>query len=218
MKRNIIFLLLLILPFSVNAQIYKVPIGTSGNSYLLSVKNYKSYTVKKLKAVIDFSSEWIVFENKQVIVDSIYVKSSKNIEFIFNVLDNVQIGDTGKAELKIVGQCGQVLARKTLLFIAEPDVKGFRLYDTYPNPTNSCLNIKYSLTEAAHVKILVFNILGKKVTTITDKDYSSGMWKLKWDGRDEKGKLVSTGVYLVSYKLSFTHRKEHFISKVLFVK
>jgi len=46
-QRNIIFLLLLILPFSLSAQIYKVPIGTSGNSYLLSVKNCKNYTIKK---------------------------------------------------------------------------------------------------------------------------------------------------------------------------
>jgi len=141
-----------------------------------------------------------------------------DIEFIFNILDNAQIGDTGKAELKIVGQCGHVLARKKISFIVEPNVKAFHLYDPYPNPTNSSVNIRCFLAEPVHLKIEVFNILGKKITILTDKDCSSGIWELMWDGRDKLGQVVASGLYMIQFKMEKNGSNQYLMKRVIIKK
>ncbi len=80
----------------------------------------------------------------------------------------------------------------------DPDVlpDRFRLEPNYPNPFNPVTTISYSLEERSHVVIAVYNLLGQKVVTLVDNEISAGEHFVQWDGRDETGQPVSTGVYL----------------------
>ena len=71
----------------------------------------------------------------------------------------------------------------------------FRLYQNYPNPFNPVTNIEFGLPKSGNVKLEIFDILGRKVSTILDKDLSSGIHKIQFDGRQ-----LSCGVYF--YKIT----------------
>ena len=76
----------------------------------------------------------------------------------------------------------------------------FALAQNYPNPFNPSTEISFTLNEAADVNLSIFNMLGQKVRTLTSGSTPAGVYSLEWDGRDEMGQSVSTGVYL--YTLS----------------
>lgn len=77
----------------------------------------------------------------------------------------------------------------------------YRLNQNYPNPFNPETIISFSVPENASVTLEVFNMLGQKVRTLINSQvYNSGEWKVKWDGRNNSGDLMSSGVYL--YRLN----------------
>ncbi|MGI0016237.1 MAG: FlgD immunoglobulin-like domain containing protein, partial [Nitrososphaera sp.] len=72
----------------------------------------------------------------------------------------------------------------------------FALHQNHPNPFNPSTEIKYDLPEDGHVTLSIFNMVGQKVRTLVDEPKTVGYHNALWDGRDEAGKEVSSGVYL----------------------
>lgn len=71
----------------------------------------------------------------------------------------------------------------------------FTLSQNYPNPFNPSTNIRFTLKNAEHVKLVVFNMLGQKVRTLADQQMMAGSYIATWDGRDDRGNQLSSGVY-----------------------
>ena len=65
----------------------------------------------------------------------------------------------------------------------------------YPNPFNNSTQIRYTLVTAGHVEIAVYSVLGMKVATIVDDEKGAGIHATRWDGTDQRGMPVSSGVY-----------------------
>ncbi|MBN2001519.1 T9SS type A sorting domain-containing protein, partial [candidate division KSB1 bacterium] len=75
----------------------------------------------------------------------------------------------------------------------------FFLAQNYPNPFNPRTTIEYRLSESDRVNLSVFNINGQLVRTLVQAQQDPGFYTIDWDGSDENGYLVSSGIYL--YKL-----------------
>jgi len=71
----------------------------------------------------------------------------------------------------------------------------FELLQNYPNPFNPSTTIAYKLPESAKVALQVFSINGQLVRTLVNSEMGSGLQTAIWDGRDESGRTVATGVY-----------------------
>lgn len=71
----------------------------------------------------------------------------------------------------------------------------FRLFHTYPNPCHSFMNIQYSLTENTRVILKMYNILGQEVKTLVNEIQAKGKKTVVWDGRDNQGRMLSSGIY-----------------------
>ncbi len=70
------------------------------------------------------------------------------------------------------------------------------LLQNYPNPFNPVTSIEFALSKPGQVRIDIFNILGQKVRTLTDGYFTAGRKAVLWDGRDERGREASSGIYL----------------------
>ena len=90
----------------------------------------------------------------------------------------------------------------------------FSLHQNYPNPFNPKTEIRFDLPEASAVDITIYNLMGQKVKTLASKEVSSGYHMMQWDGTNDKGVMVSTGMYF--YTLST--EKFHAMRKMLFLK
>ncbi len=90
----------------------------------------------------------------------------------------------------------------------------FELAQNYPNPFNPSTEISFSLPTKSHVTIEVFNIVGQKVKTLIDGQIPAGYHTVSWNGKNELGQPVSSGLYL--YK--FTSENNFASKKMLLLK
>ncbi|MGB5106845.1 MAG: T9SS type A sorting domain-containing protein [Candidatus Zixiibacteriota bacterium] len=76
----------------------------------------------------------------------------------------------------------------------------FSLEQNFPNPFNPTTSIEFNLPKASYVNLSVFNILGQKVTELVNTTLSAGNKRIEWNGMDQNGRTVESGVYF--YKIS----------------
>jgi hypothetical protein len=67
----------------------------------------------------------------------------------------------------------------------------------YPNPFNMETAIEYALPETAPVKLVIYNILGQQVRVLADEVQPAGYKRITWNGRDDAGNAVSSGIYFI---------------------
>ncbi len=72
----------------------------------------------------------------------------------------------------------------------------FSLAQNYPNPFNPSTTIQYDLAKAVHVKLVIYDILGRKVRTLVDENQVAGSRQITWDGRSDAGTTVASGLYI----------------------
>ncbi|MFQ5604037.1 MAG: kelch repeat-containing protein [bacterium] len=72
----------------------------------------------------------------------------------------------------------------------------FALHQNYPNPFNPETTIQYQTPERSEVKLVIFSLLGQRVATLVDAVQSMGIYSVQWNGKDDTGKAVASGVYL----------------------
>ncbi len=70
-----------------------------------------------------------------------------------------------------------------------------KLRQSYPNPFTNFTTIKYDVPSEQNVVIRIFNIRGQIVKTLIDEDKSPGYYSVVWDGTNDNGDEVSSGVY-----------------------
>jgi len=71
----------------------------------------------------------------------------------------------------------------------------FDLRQNYPNPFNPATVIEYALPRASQVKIQIYNILGQRVRNLVDELQEAGYKAIPWDGKDDSGNEVGSGIY-----------------------
>jgi len=76
------------------------------------------------------------------------------------------------------------------------------LHQNHPNPFILSTSIKYSITRKGRVELKIYNPAGQLVKTLVNEQQKAGTYKIKWDGKDEEGKPVPSGIYFVKLKVS----------------
>jgi enediyne biosynthesis protein E4 len=102
-------------------------------------------------------------------------------------------GNVNLAETSVIvpHDMGQPLA-----YDLNENFKSIALFGNYPNPFNPETEIRFDLPEPANVKLMIFNTLGQKIKTLSEKEFSEGSFTIRWDGTDDFGNQVSGGLYL----------------------
>ncbi|MCH8271615.1 MAG: T9SS type A sorting domain-containing protein [Candidatus Marinimicrobia bacterium] len=90
------------------------------------------------------------------------------------------------------------------------------LSQNYPNPFNPQTDINYSLPVAGAVRLTVYNLLGQRVASLVNEFQQAGNYRASWNGRDEFGKLLSSGIYF--YNLNVDNGKFSKTKKMLLLK
>ena len=72
----------------------------------------------------------------------------------------------------------------------------YALMQNYPNPFNPTTQICYDLPVTSHVVLKVYNILGQEVKTLKQGEEEAGRYTVQWNGTNNTGALVGSGVYL----------------------
>ncbi len=74
--------------------------------------------------------------------------------------------------------------------------KEFSLGQNYPNPFNPSTEILFDLPHRSRVRIEIYNVMGQRVRNLVDEQLPAGSYRRSWDGTNDLGQSVSSGVYL----------------------
>ena len=75
--------------------------------------------------------------------------------------------------------------------------ESLRLMPVYPNPFNRSAVIQYELAHREHVTVDIYDVRGRMICRLVDKEQSSGLHRLVWSGHDENGRTLGSGIYWV---------------------
>lgn len=90
----------------------------------------------------------------------------------------------------LIGSAGFIASQQSILV-----PQALRLAQNYPNPFNASTTIEFSLPEPQHVELVIYDLLGREVTTLLNGAQPAGLHQVKWD-TNQSGAL-SNGLYLV---------------------
>jgi len=97
--------------------------------------------------------------------------------------------DTSDALFTILNELGSELV---------PEAPGLGLLRAYPNPFNPVIKVEFSIAESTPVRLRIFDINGRVVKTLINETTASGKHSVSWNGFDDVGMPVSSGVYICS--------------------
>lgn len=80
--------------------------------------------------------------------------------------------------------------------LADSEAESFSVSQNYPNPFNPTTSFSMNLPANTHLCFVIYNVAGQRVRTLIDAHVPAGLVTIAWDGTDENGTPVSSGVYL----------------------
>lgn len=90
----------------------------------------------------------------------------------------------------------------------------FSVSDAYPNPFNPETKINVNLPEVSNLKIVIYNVTGEEIVTITNQEFGAGIFSFNWNGKNKFGQDVSSGMYFFSVSAN----QGMMTKKVIFLK
>ena len=163
------------------------------------VIEHSGYDIGEPHLINGASNMTLKYNDEDGILKVLVYSMEKNMKISAGAENIFVIPITGKGDVKITeaqlcDYYGNML--NTMISKGATLPKQFALHQNYPNPFNATTQIVYELPSAAHVKIEVFNILGQRVITLYDAEEIAGVHRVEWNGTDNSGNEVASGVYL----------------------
>jgi hypothetical protein len=158
------------------ADLYRFP-GSDSRAFsenLSGIGNYSSYGIRNM-----------------ISDDVLYLGMANPMNLLTSLNDTIPEGGW---ELIQLSEIGSGLSQDNAL------PNRFLLFQNYPNPFNPETEIRFELPEATHVVVRIFNIRGREIRRLVDATYGAGYHSLLWEGMDNQGNPVSSGVYLYQLK------------------
>jgi flagellar hook assembly protein FlgD len=156
------------------------------------------------------SSLTTFYVNPSFIADSTGVILFNGIEVPFTLTN-------GMVSFKLIGQGTLQIIKCSVLGITEKQIvvpSKLTIINNYPNPFNPSTTINFNVFENAPVNLKVYNSIGKLIRTLLNEDLIPGNYNRVWDGKDDAGKTVSSGLYIfVLNSDQYTDRKKGMLLK-----
>jgi hypothetical protein len=105
--------------------------------------------------------------------------------------------------------------------ISDEVPKEYYLFQNYPNPFNASTTLRYWLPQESHLILEIFDIHGQRLRILIDKKQPRGFGEVCWDGKDETGSLLTSGIYcikLTSRPENSANKQTSITKKALMVK
>lgn len=143
------------------------------------------------------SGQWQMI-TQEIIPGAGNSESVNNYSFVDRTVEQGKTYYYRLADVSITGS--ERMHKPVKVTVGLPDA--YVLEQNYPNPFNPETQISFSIKEAGHVMMKVFNTRGQLVAVLADQEYQAGTHQLTWNGRDGQGMQLPSGVYLYQLQVN----------------
>lgn len=175
--------------------VYEVEPGTKGNKIILELSNTSQTTgAENILVKLIKTSGQLKFNKEELTIGNVEKSKEAEAEFVFDINITAPANTKDTVVFQITS-AGINLRKSFILEYTAP--KQFALFQNYPNPFNPETTIRYSIpgTGTVPVSLKVYDILGREVTTLINKEQAAGNYELKFGGDN-----IASGVYI--YRLT----------------
>ena len=167
------------------------------NTIALSIVNKMNSDLADVTVEVDRDNlpAWLTFQGTPQAVDvRSGAKRHEKLYLNFDVADS-PFGAEAQVPFTLVDASGNQWNYTATIRVSSNTPLQYALHANYPNPFNPSTTICYSLVDAQHTKLIVFNALGQTIRTLVNEPQTAGIHTVRWDGRNALGEQVSSGVY-----------------------
>jgi len=165
---------------------------TSKGVYILDESDFGTQGSPGHNCFLDDNDYAIYFDNQD---------DSDTLWAEWNYFDTLRFSGSGAS--KIIHDSTDALCEpdtslhKRVAFTGKPQVPAlYSLGAAVPNPFNSTVELSFAIPEESHVKLEIFDIMGRQIKTILDKELDAGNYKTIWNSKDNNGVEMPSGVYM----------------------
>ena len=193
-----------------------ITIDRSNPQLVFKIFNESAYAQFYKYKLLDLKG-W--FENIQ---DTVRINPGENLELSFN--PNFSVGsqiDTIVNQFNLItleiepvyhSYNKKIFKFNLINSLIIPD--HIKVYQNYPNPFNNTTTIRFDLQSDSHVDLIIYDVLGNKIKTLVNKIILSGQKSIQWNGMNNIGENVSSGIYFYKIRIGDYYRT----NKMLFIK
>jgi len=102
---------------------------------------------------------------------------------------------TVQLSYRLLDETGNSISQGSVLETIENVPDQFALHENYPNPFNPITTINYDLPQQTHVKLVIYDMLGREVKELINQEMSAGYRSISWNTKNNYGERVSGGIY-----------------------
>ncbi|RMI17416.1 MAG: T9SS C-terminal target domain-containing protein [Calditrichaeota bacterium] len=149
-------------------------------------------------------SQWVKFQFR--VSDYVVPTDMVQMRFVASDFGAGSLIEAGVDDFEILAEGGVVGIDDA----AAPDAlpTAFELAQNHPNPFNPTTEIRYALPTASRVTLKIYNLLGQEIRTLVEGHKPAGRYAVTWDGRDNAGAPVASGIYI--YRMEATGGGKHY--------
>ena len=171
-----------------------------------TVSTLEGYTGVSTDSVNGFSlgdsiftgNHFDVWQKQNVIFEHSEEESLRQLHVCWNFGSNNTIVDSGYYfdEVLVFRYSDTTGENENMISLSIiPEKYDFRLYPLYPSIIRSRGIITYSIGESCNIELTIYDISGREVVNLVNAYQSPGLYRVEWDGRDNGGRLVASGIY-----------------------
>lgn len=181
-------------------QVHEVPFASEGNVIKLTVANGTEMPLWNVHVTAAKQPAWMELKQSVISLEKVGSGEEAPVRFRFSVAEGAPVGHIGTLRIEITSAMGTA-EHEIRVEVAPP--KRFELLGNYPNPFSRGTTISYNLLADGHVRVNVYDVLGRRVAVIADERQEAGRRGAHFDAaglssglyfyRVEAGNHVQTG-------------------------
>ncbi len=217
--RTIIILLVLTGFLYSQTKVYEIPFGSKGNEIELTIENKSTLALQNVKVKAINLPSWIKFVNEEATIKNLKGNEEALTTFNFKVEKEAPIKEETKLEFQIENTKGESWNKEISISVQPPNK--FELNQNYPNPFNPSTTISYTIgtshnppfhkggnTRGVLTTLKIYDILGREVETLVNKQQKPGYYKVVWNANN-----YASGMYIYSLAIKQTNGKQKVLRK-----
>jgi hypothetical protein len=206
---NMALMIILFITCAVFSQTtYPVTPGSQHNQISLTVANESLQgTAGRVDVQLVKHSPMLIFPEPAGVLENLAPGQEAEVTFFFDIRREAPVNTTDTVKFLISDNMGGSWSKSIVLEYIPP--RTFALEQNYPNPFNPSTTIQYQLPEEVKVRLEIYDLLGRKVTTLLDRRIPAGYHEVSFDASS-----LASGVYI--YRLtagSFSKTRKMMVMK-----